>query len=70
MGHRVLFLLLHHCELNPTELMPAQIKHHIEGKNTVFSTEDMEQLIQEGFDNETARKWKYSVEHMKGAEAD
>jgi hypothetical protein len=70
MGHRVLLLQLHHCELNPTELTPAEINRHIEMNNTNFFIEDMAQLIQRGFHNEMARRWKYCVEHMKGAEAD
>jgi hypothetical protein len=52
--HTVLRLPPYHCELNPIELVWAQIKHHIKMNNTSFKIKGMEQLIQQGFDNVTA----------------
>jgi hypothetical protein len=51
--------------------MPAQLKQPIE-MTTQFSeyVEDMEKLMQQGFDSVTAHRCKYRVEHMKGTEAD
>jgi transposase len=56
MGHSVLRLPPYHCELNPIELVWAQIKHNVSVNNTQFKTNLMDKLIQERFDRVTVEK--------------
>jgi transposase len=69
MGHSVLRLPPYHCELNPTELVWAQIKHNVSLNNTQFKTNLMEKLIHEGFDRVTVENWRNYVQHVKEIEA-
>jgi transposase len=47
MGHSVLRLPPYHCDLNPVELIWAQIKHNVSVNNTQFKNNFMDKLIHE-----------------------
>jgi transposase len=69
MGHSVLRLPPYHCELNPIELVWAQIKHNVNVNNTQFQTNLMDKLIHEGFGRVTVENWRNYVRHVKEIEA-
>jgi hypothetical protein len=56
-------------ELNPTELVGAQIKHHVSVDNIQLKSNLMEKLIHEGFDRVTVEKWRNYIQHVKDIEA-
>jgi hypothetical protein len=69
MGHSVLHLPPYLCELNPIELLWAQIKHNVSVNNTQFKTNLMDKLIHEGFDRVTVENWRNYAQHVKEIEA-
>jgi hypothetical protein len=69
MGHSVLRLPPYHCELNPVELVWAQIKHTVSVNNTQFKTNLMDKLTHEGFDRVTIEKQRNYVQHVKEIKA-
>jgi transposase len=69
MGHSVLRLPPYHCELNPVELIWAQIKHNVSVNNTQFKTNLMDKLIHEGFGRVTVENWRNYVRHVKEIKA-
>lgn len=68
-GHVVLRLPPYHCELNPIEMVWAQLKHYIKMNNTTFKVKDMEELITQGYRNITLDNWQNYVKHIKDVEA-
>ncbi|XP_062532866.1 uncharacterized protein LOC134201642 [Bombyx mori] len=60
----VLRLPPYHCELNPIELVWADIKGHVARNNTTFKFEDMKKLLQEGIQRVSADKWRNCVDHV------
>lgn len=69
-GHEVLRLPPYHCELNPIELVWAQIKHHVKMNNTTFKVKDTEELIQRAYSTVTIDNWRNYIKHVKGIEND
>ena len=69
-GHTVLRLPPYHCELNPIELVWAQVKHHVAVRNTNFKSAYMQQLIEEGFNSVSIENWRNYVSHVKTVESD
>lgn len=67
-GHEVLRLPPYHCELNPIELVWAQVKHHIKVNNTSFKTNDMKNLIKFGYETVTTENWQNYIRHVKTIE--
>ncbi|XP_062502992.1 uncharacterized protein LOC134179964 [Corticium candelabrum] len=63
-GHDVLRLPVGHCELNPLELVWAQVKGYAADHNKDFTMRAIEQLAREGVENVTAAKWKKCVDHV------
>ena len=63
-GHDVLRLPVGHCELNPIELVWAQVKGYATDHNKDFTMRAIEQLAREGVENVTAAKWKKCVDHV------
>jgi transposase len=61
MRHSVLRLPPYHCELNPIELVWAQIKHNVSVNNTQFKTNLIDKLIHEGVDRVTVENWRNYV---------
>ena len=65
---RVLRLPPYHCELNPIELVWAQVKHYIAMNNARFQRSEMAMLIKRGYETVTVENWKNYVEHVKHVE--
>ena len=63
-GITVLRLPPYHCELNPIELVWAQVKGEVAQQNTSFKLRDVEKLLISALNNVTAEKWKKCVEHV------
>lgn len=61
----VLRLPPYHCELNPIELVWAQIKSEVARKNKTFKLADVKILLNEAISNVTANDWKKCVVHVK-----
>lgn len=68
-GHVVLRLPPYHCELNPIEMVWAQVKHYVKMNNTTFKVRDMEELITQGYSNITLDNWQNYIKHVKDIEA-
>lgn len=64
--HKVNVLRLppYHCELNPIELIWADIKGFVARHNTSYKFQDVQKLLQNGIKNITPEKWKNCVEHV------
>lgn len=65
----VLRLPPYHCELNPIELIWAQVKNHVAANNTTFKLADVKRLLEEGVEKVTEEDWKKCTEHVKKEEA-
>jgi hypothetical protein len=48
-GHEVLRTPVRHCELNPIELIWAQVKGFVAENNTTFRLKDVKELVYGGF---------------------
>lgn len=60
----VLRLPPYHCELNPIELIWAQIKNDVATNNTTFKLCDVKLLFQNGVNNVTVDNWRGCVKHV------
>lgn len=60
----VLRLPPYHCELNPIEMVWAQIKGEVASKNTTFKLPHVQALLMEAVANVTADTWKKCVDHV------
>ncbi|XP_045504530.1 uncharacterized protein LOC123701177 [Colias croceus] len=68
-GVEVLRLLPYHCELNPIELIWADVKGHIARNNTtLIQFEKVKALLGEGIAKVTSDRWKKCVEHVRKEE--
>jgi transposase len=67
-GKTVLRLPPYHCELNPIELIWAQIKNEVASKNITFKLRDVKPLFQEAVEHVTDENWKKCIEHSKKIE--
>ncbi len=63
-SHDVLRLPVGHCELNPIELVWAQVKGYAASHNTDFTMAGIEQLARDGITQVTAEKWANCVKHV------
>lgn len=66
-GVEVLRLPPYHCELNPIELIWANVKGHV-AKNNTFQFEKVKALVSEGMAKVTPNQWKKCVEHVQKEE--
>lgn len=64
----VLRLPPYHCELNPIELIWAQVKGDVARNNTTFKLPDVEILFRNALDKVTDDNWKKAIEHTKKIE--
>ena len=64
-GHRVLRLRLCHCELNPTELIQAQLKGYVATSSNTFKLADVKKLVHETKKIITHEDWAKAVDHVK-----
>ena len=63
-GHCVLRLPIAHCELNPIELVWAQVKGYAARNNKNFTMAEALNLSRDGIDMVTAEKWEACVKHV------
>lgn len=61
----VLRLPPYHCELNPIELIWAEVKNFVAQRNTTFKFGDLKSIFNEAIQSITAEKWEKCVEHVK-----
>ncbi|KAF2901916.1 hypothetical protein ILUMI_04272 [Ignelater luminosus] len=61
----VLRLPPYHCELNPIELIWADMKNYVAEKNTTFKFQDMKTIFFEAVGTITAQKWKNCIQHVQ-----
>lgn len=64
----VLRLPPYHCELNPIELIWAQIKSDVARKNKTFKLAEVKILLNEAISNVTTNDWQKCVAHIKKEE--
>lgn len=60
----VLRLPPYHCELNPIELIWAQVKNEVAAKNTTYKLADVKELLKKSIQNVTAANWANCVSHV------
>lgn len=60
----VLRLPPYHCELNPIELIWAQIKGHVASNNKTFKMAEVKNLMMEGIEKIDSMKWKKCIQHV------
>lgn len=61
----VLRLPPYHCELNPIELVWAQIKNGVASKNTTFKMTDVKNLLTEAIREVSEENWRNCVRHVE-----
>lgn len=61
----VLRLPPYHCELNPIEMIWAQIKCSVASRNTTFKIADVKELCLQAIKNIGEEEWKKCVSHVK-----
>lgn len=62
-GRIVLRLPPYHCNLNPIELVWAQVKHHVAANNKTFKIKEVNDLLLEGLSLVNAEAWKSCIKH-------
>lgn len=62
-GVTVLRLPPYHCELNPIELVWAQVKGYVARNNKTFKMKDVGNLLRKGLEEVTPEKWKACIRH-------
>jgi hypothetical protein len=63
-SHMVLRLLPHHADLNPVELIWADVKQWLGADNTTFHINDIKRLCEQGFKETLAVEWSSFCEHV------
>lgn len=64
----VLRLPPYHCELNPIELIWAQVKGDVARNNTTFKLQDVKILFSDAINKVSLHNWKNAIEHTKKIE--
>lgn len=64
----VLRLPPYHCNLNPIELVWAQVKGFVASNNKTFKLSEVRNLLEEGIRMVTPDNWKKCIEHVEGEE--
>lgn len=67
-GVTVLRLPPYHCELNPIELIWAQVKGYVAQKNTTFKMADIKKLLPEAIQSVTSENWAKCEDHVRKEE--
>jgi len=67
-GHSVLRLPPYHPDLNPIEMIWADVKNFIASHNTTFKISDVQKVCEDKFSSITQEHWKAKCEHVKKAE--
>lgn len=63
-GVTILRLPPYHCELNPIELVWAQVKGHVAKNNKTFKLNEVRSLFEEGLRQVTPQRWKDCITHV------
>ena len=63
-GHEVLRTPVRHCELNPIELIWAQVKGFVAENNATFRLKDVKELVYGGFGRITKEVWAKAEDHV------
>ena len=63
-GITILRLPPYHCELNPIELVWAQVKGEVRRNNVTFKLQDIKKLFEEALNKVTSEVWKKCVSHV------
>ncbi|KAJ8726338.1 hypothetical protein PYW07_001036 [Mythimna separata] len=63
-GVTILRLPPYHCELNPIELVWAQVKGYVAKNNKTFKLNEVRSLFEEGLCQVTPQRWKNCVAHV------
>ena len=66
---KLLRLPVGHSELNPIELIWAQMKNEVAQENVTFNITDVKKLMEEAMAHVTPNNWKKAVGHVKKVEA-
>jgi transposase len=64
-GHTALRLPPYHPDLNPTELIWADVKQWVASKNTTFKIKDVEQLCHQRFEETGQKEWHNVCQRME-----
>ncbi|XP_062520191.1 uncharacterized protein LOC134195205 [Corticium candelabrum] len=67
-GHIVLRSPVAHCELNPIELVWADVKRYLKVHNKTFKLADLEQLVPDAFQSVTPEMWAKHCQHVQEEE--
>lgn len=62
-GIIVLRLPPYHCELNPIELIWAQVKGHVARNNKTFKMQEVRQLLLNSLANVSSENWQNAIKH-------
>ena len=63
-GHKILRLPPYHCDLNPIELIWANVKQYVASRNFTYKLSDVQALTEEAFRNISASDWQRAVDHV------
>jgi transposase len=63
-GHRVVRLPPYHCELNPIELIWANMKGWVARNNTTFKLPDVQELCHKAVERITQEMWHNACQHV------
>ncbi len=63
-GHDILRLPPYHCDLNPEELIWAQIKRYVAVHNKTFNIKDIHKLFDESLEKVTPKDWENACKHV------
>lgn len=55
----------YHCELNPIELIWAQVKGHVASRNKTYKMAELKILLNNSIQNIDAAKWKKCIKHVE-----
>ena len=61
-GHEIVRLPPYHCDLNPIELIWANIKNYVARRNTTWKLKDVQSLCLEAVEQVTPANWRDAVE--------
>lgn len=61
---QILRLPPYHCELNPIELVWAQVKGHVARNNKTFKMAEVKELFYEGLREVTPQRWQTCIQHV------
>lgn len=61
----VLRLPPYHCELNPIELIWADVKNYVAENNKTFKFADVKNIFGDAINNITSDKWKNCIQHVR-----